>query len=164
MVQAAVISVADQADTETPALIEHILERYHRTHRAELPDLVNRARKIEAVHRDHPECPAGLAVFLEELGDVLDEHMRKEEEILFPLMLSNPSHPMIRMPISVMRAEHEEHQRNLGALLRLTGGLELPEDACGTWRALYRGLGKFADDLAAHIETENSLLFPRFSP
>lgn len=162
MIQAMAGEIADMADAETPALVDHILERYHSVHRAELPELIALARKVEVVHKDHPECPAGLTRFLEELDDALDEHMRKEEEILFPLMLGSPGHPMIRMPITVMRQEHDEHLKTLEALFRLTGGLRVPEDACGTWRKLYAGLQKLALDLRAHIELENGVLFSRF--
>jgi len=163
MAQAEPVSSDDPAQLDSDALVAFILERYHQVHRAELPALITLARKVEQVHGDHAECPAGLTRFLEKIDDALDEHMRKEEEILFPLMLSNPTHPMIRMPISVMRAEHEEHLATLRELFRITGRLALPEDACGTWRRLYQGLWKFTDDLGAHIETENEQLFPRFS-
>lgn len=162
MAEATPLVSDDIAELDTPALVAHILQRYHQVHRAELPSLINRARKVEAVHADHPECPSGLARFLEEVEDVLDGHMAKEEEILFPMMLSAAPPPMIRMPISVMESEHEDHLKTLAALRRLTGGLEPPEDACGTWCGLYAGLAKLADDLSAHIEIENSLLFPRF--
>ncbi len=39
---------------------------------------------------------------------------------------------------------------------------QLPADACGSWRSLYAGVEKFADDLATHIRIENEILFPRF--
>lgn len=163
MAQANPLPSVGETEPDTPSLVAHILDRYHQVHRAELPGLIALARKVEAVHADHPECPAGLTRFLEQLDDVLEAHMRKEEEILFPLMLSDPGHPMIRMPVSVMRAEHEEHLQTLGALYRLTGALAVPEDSCGTWRKLYGGLQKFAEDLTAHIDVENGLLFPRFT-
>jgi regulator of cell morphogenesis and NO signaling len=44
----------------------------------------------------------------------------------------------------------------------LTGDLTLPAEACNTWRALYAGLAKFAEDLTEHIHLENNILFPKF--
>lgn len=41
----------------TPALIVHILERYHETHRRELPALVGLAQKVETVHGTDPNAP-----------------------------------------------------------------------------------------------------------
>ena len=49
----------------------------------------------------------------------------------------------------------------LEKLERLTNGLTLPDGACGSWQRLYDGLARFRDDLKAHIQTENDLLFSR---
>ena len=42
---------------QTSDLIDHILTRYHETHRRGLPELVKLSRKAEAVHSDHPQVP-----------------------------------------------------------------------------------------------------------
>ncbi|MFC7610762.1 hemerythrin domain-containing protein [Teichococcus aestuarii] len=57
--------------------------------------------------------------------------MQKEERILFPLMRQG-GHPMIGQPISVMRAEHDDHGGHLQALEKLTQGGVPPEGACNT--------------------------------
>jgi regulator of cell morphogenesis and NO signaling len=44
-------------------------------------------------------------------------------------------------------------------LLELTRQITPPEDACNTWRALYRGLDEFVRDLMQHIHLENNVLF-----
>jgi regulator of cell morphogenesis and NO signaling len=147
--------------TGTGDIIAFILERYHRVHRDEFPGLIALARKVESVHANHPEVPHGLANFLEEMADSLETHMQKEEQILFPLVASG-GHPMIVHPIEMMRAEHAEHTENLAALAGLTGGFNLPRDACASWQALYAGLAKLSADLTGHIRVENEILFPRF--
>ncbi|PWC28786.1 iron-sulfur cluster repair protein YtfE [Teichococcus aestuarii] len=147
---------------ETGALITLIEQRYHATHRRELPELVRLARRVEAVHGEHPLAPRGLADLLERMAAELEDHMQKEERILFPLMRQG-GHPMIGQPISVMRAEHDDHGGHLQALEGLTQSGVPPEGACNTWRALYAGTRKFADDLMEHVHLENNVLFPRFS-
>ena len=52
-------------DPETAALIDTIVTRYHRVHSAELPELIRLAGRVEEVHREHPEVPAGLAALPE---------------------------------------------------------------------------------------------------
>ena len=53
-------------DLGTPTeLVEHIIARYHEVHRAQLPELIRMARRVEAVHRDNPNTPHGLADALE---------------------------------------------------------------------------------------------------
>ena len=147
----------------TEDLITVIETRYHATHRRELPELVRLARRVEAVHKDNPAVPRGLAALLERMGSELETHMRKEEDVLFPLMRRG-GHPMIAHPIAVMLAEHDDHGAHLRELERLTGDFTAPADACPTWRALYVGAKKLADDLMEHIHTENNVLFPRFLP
>jgi regulator of cell morphogenesis and NO signaling len=147
---------------DTDALITLIENRFHAVHRRELPELVRLARRVEAVHKDKPTVPQGLAALLVRIEQELDAHMQKEEAILFPLMRRGDS-PMIAGPISVMAAEHESHGLNLRALEKITNNCEPPEDACTTWRALYAGVRKFVDDVMEHIHLENNVLFPRFT-
>lgn len=147
----------------TDALIDLIETRYHAAHRRELPEgLVKLAKRVEAVHAAHPAVPHGIAALLVGLADELEAHMQKEEQILFPMMRRG-GHPMIGKPIAVMLAEHDAAGEHLHQLEALTGDFTVPGDACPTWRALYVGARKFADDLMEHIHTENNVLFPRFA-
>ena len=155
------LGAARQAPSEPAALIEHILARYHAVHRAQLPELVRMARRVEAVHADHPAVPTGLTAHLEQMEAELLDHMAKEESVLFPL-LQRGGHPMIRHPIAMMRHEHVEHGAALEQLDQLTHEQQPPEGACTTWRALYAGLAQLKDDLIAHIHLENNVLFPLF--
>ncbi|NJL71940.1 MAG: hypothetical protein HC888_10205 [Candidatus Competibacteraceae bacterium] len=104
---------------------------------------------------------AKAADLLEIMAAAMEEHMAKEETILFPMMRTG-GHPMIVHPIACMRHEHDEHGENLARLDKLTGGGALPDDACTTWRALYVGIGRFVADLTEHVHLENNRLFPRF--
>ncbi len=146
---------------ETTALIDHILNRYHEVHRRELPELIRLAKRVEAVHRDHPKVPTGLAAALEDMLRELEAHMQNEELVLFPMMRDG-GNPMIGQPIDRMRIEHDEHGERLRALELLSDYGKSPEGACPTWRALYAGTRKLTDDLMEHIHLENNILFPRF--
>jgi len=141
-------------------LIGHILDVFHEPHRAELPRLLAMARKVEAVHADRADCPRGLAADLARIAEELEEHMQKEEQILFPMLLAGRGR-MASMPIHVMEEEHVEHGRNLEKLRAITHGYAAPGDACGTWRALYVSLRELDEQLMQHIHLENNVLFPR---
>ena len=143
------------------ALIDHIVARYHDVHRAQLPELVRMARRVEAVHRDNPDVPAGLADLLEGISEELQSHMLKEEQVLFP-MLRSGGNPMVVHPIGMMRAEHVDHGEALDQLNALTNDATPPLGACNTWRALYAGIAQLGDDLIHHIHLENNVLFPQF--
>jgi len=145
----------------TAELIDLIETRYHATHRRELPELIRLARRVEAVHKDHPQVPRGIAALLERMSGELEVHMKKEELMLFPMMRRG-GHSIIAQPIAVMLAEHDDHGVHLRALEAMTSDFAAPNDACPTWRALYVGARKLVDDLMEHIHTENNVLFPRF--
>ena len=106
---------------ETAALIDHILQRYHETHRRECDDLLGMARRVEAAHAGHPDLPAGLSRLLHDIKVELDMHMCKEEHVLFPLMKSG-GHAMIGQPISMMLVDHEDHLALAYMLDDMTGG------------------------------------------
>lgn len=146
---------------DTDGLIDMILTRFHEVHRREVPELVKLARRVEAVHREVPSAPIGLADFLTHIGNELESHMQKEEQILFPMMRAG-GHPMIGGPIGVMLSEHDDHGENLRKLEAMTSDFTPPPEACTTWRALYAGARKLTDDVMEHIHTENNKLFPRF--
>ena len=154
-------SAAETLPDGTDELIDHILTRYHQVHRRELPELVALAVRVDRVHATHPARPAGLPDLLETIRAEMESHMQREEQVLFPLMLRG-GHPMIGQPIGMMRHEHDEHAKNLDAMAGITNNLIAPADACGSWRTLYAGLAKLADDLNTHIHIENDILFPRF--
>lgn len=145
----------------TDELISVIETRYHAVHRQELPELVRLARRVEVAHKNHPAVPRGIAALLEQMSAELEQHMQKEEQILFPLMRRG-GHPMIAEPIAVMLAEHDDHGAHLRCLEALTHDFTVPDDACPTWRALCIGAKKLAADLMDHIHLENNVLFPRF--
>ena len=152
---------AKDAPDKTEELIAHIKSRYHDTHRAELAELVPLAEKVESVHHDHADIPPGLSKLLGQMQSEMTAHMAKEEQILFPMMLSG-GHPMIAGPIGVMRHDHEGHMDQLKGLEHLTNSFALPADACKSWTRLYTDTSKFAADLVRHMYLENEILFPRF--
>lgn len=159
---AALETEAADAPQSNEELIQHILNRYHAVHRAELPELIRLAARVEARHAGNAVVPQGIHDALVELTGALEEHMQKEEQILFPLMLAG-GHPMISAPIGRMRHEHDEHGERLARLEALAHGFELPQEACPTWRALYTGVRKLIDDVHEHVHLENNMLFARFS-
>lgn len=141
-------------------LIDHILDRFHATHRQDLPRLIEMAGKVETKHATKKDCPHGLRNCLDALHAELESHMQKEEQVLFPMVQSGRG-ALAVMPIHVMEQEHENAGATLGKLRDLAHNFIAPEEACATWRALYSGLAEFEEDLMQHIHLENNVLFPR---
>ncbi|NLY64191.1 MAG: hypothetical protein GX070_04450 [Alcaligenaceae bacterium] len=139
-------------------LIPYLQTHFHDKHRAQLPELIALARKVEMVHEDEQDCPTGLADILTNIWQELDSHMLKEERVLFPMLLKGMKE-MARAPISVMLLEHTQHEEGIEQLMKVTRNLTLPDSACGSWENLYSGIGEFVEDLLTHIELENEVLF-----
>ena len=141
-------------------LIDYILTRFHQVHREQLVELQRLAQRVEQVHGEHPLCPRGLTQHLAKMSYELDQHMKKEESILFP-MLSRSLTLLPDGPISIMKAEHEDHLEDIQVIYELTQDVIPHPGACNTWQALYLGLQEFISDLNQHIHTENKILFER---
>ncbi|HMB68197.1 MAG TPA: iron-sulfur cluster repair di-iron protein [bacterium] len=142
-------------------IIEHILAAYHRPLAEELPRLELMARKVLDVHgdKDRERLTELVTVFAGLRGE-LEEHMAKEEQILFP-MIQQGQGAMADGPISVMEQEHDSAGAALRRLRELTDGYQVPAQACNTWRALWHGLAALEEAMHRHIHLENNILFPR---
>lgn len=141
-------------------VIDHVLARFHEPLREELPRLVRMASRVEAVHGHRDDAPVGLAAHLTDMTTELELHMQKEERVLFPLVKDGHGGAALG-PIRMMEQEHEDLADQLARTRELTGDMDPPEDACGTWRALYAGLAELELDLMEHVHLENAVLFPR---
>jgi len=153
--------VAGWTDQPLAALADHIEARYHTALRRDLPPLIEAARKVERVHADKPGVPAGLADVLDEFFAEMEQHMRKEEMILFPMLRRGARGEGVYMPVRMMESEHDTHREHLAKIRALTADLQLPPHACATWTALYHGLEHVEAELMQHIHLENNILFSR---
>lgn len=142
-------------------LIEHIVTAYHGPLREELPRLEAMARKVVGVHGDKdPVRLAELLTVFVELEAELEQHMAKEEQILFP-MIRQGNGALAGDPIIVMEHEHDSAGAALRRLRELTDDYVAPPGACNTWRALWHGLAVLEESMHQHIHLENNILFPR---
>ena len=155
------------------AITGHIVERHHSFVRRETPRLRELLEKVRNRHdQSHPELRAIEQMF-NAMAEELRAHMFKEEQILFPYMQQletavrecrpAPKAPFgtVANPIAKMMAEHDNAGEALTQMRSAACGYALPEGACPTYTALYRGLEEFERDLHLHVHLENNILFPR---
>lgn len=155
------------AELPLPALSDHIEATHHTYLKQELPRISGLLAKVVKAHgRTHPFL-IELQQAYEPFRDELEQHMFKEEQVLFPWIRQIDSVPVAEQrpalsgPISVMEAEHESAGEALEAFRYLTDSYQAPEDACGTFRALYDALATLERDMHQHVHLENNVLFPR---
>lgn len=149
------------AEASLQELIDHIIAVYHRPLQEELPRLDAMAQKVLSVHGDKdPEKFGKLASVFGALRAELEEHLMKEEQILFPMILAGQG-SMADGPISVMHMDHDSAGEALRTLRELTDNYQPAPEACNTWSALWHGLGVMEGEIHRHIHLENNILFPR---
>ena len=98
----------------------------------------------------------------------LDQHLIKEEEILFPMMKeysANASKELFGKIVSVLKETEDEHETAgnvLKELRSITQDYTVPADGCNTYSMTYRGLQELEEDLFEHIHLENNILFKKW--
>jgi regulator of cell morphogenesis and NO signaling len=155
-------------------LIGHILQTHHVYMKEALPRLRELVQKVLHAHgARHGDMLRRLQDLCIALDTEITNHLRKEEEILFPYIVAAEAQPpgspqrpaacfgSVGNPIRQMEAEHESAGEVLVQIRKLTGDYALPDDACPTFRALYEELKRMEEDLHQHIHLENNILFPR---
>ena len=172
-VEKAIVSAIDAADdvrdwTHAPLreLTEHIVSTYHDALREQLPRLERTAAKVAQVHGGKSRNLARIKDALGELSAELNQHMWKEEMILFRAIRAIEAGVVragmgISAPIAVMEQEHDHAGRLLAELRQLTDDYVVPEWGCATVRALYDGLAELEASMHVHVHLENNVLFPR---
>jgi regulator of cell morphogenesis and NO signaling len=152
------IIAADAGAYDIPALVDHIVERYHRVHLHDLACAIELAEQVEEVSADIPDCPRGLVDRLRQLSADLEAHQRREEFSLFPLLrLGTPrcldfvtrrmadDHAEVDLHVMALHAFNTRHQPSLEAPL--------------CWQALAFLCRKLEEDLREHARLEHEVLY-----
>jgi regulator of cell morphogenesis and NO signaling len=148
-------------------LCDYIVNTHHRYVMKSLPDLVSYTEKIASVHgAGHPELSV-VAGLISQVNRELLQHLKKEEEVLFPSIkevLSSGSEKAKALVVSEISRMSEEHEFAGGAMDKInaiTSGYKVPADGCNTYNVTFRLLGEFEDDLHTHVHLENNILYPK---
>jgi regulator of cell morphogenesis and NO signaling len=153
-------------------LIDHILKHHHAYVRRSLPLISTYLRRLVEVHGTrHPELSRTADEFAH-LQIELQQHMLKEERVLFPYLReleaavnegrAGWSSPFgtVENPIRMMEREHDQAGDELHTIRQLTNDYRAPEDGCTTYRVAMAELQRFEQDLHTHVHLENNVLFP----
>lgn len=148
------------------ALAHDIVDTHHAYMWEEMPRLEALVDKVHRVHGDgHPELAKVNELFTEAVA-ALDPHMTKEERIVFPAISRMEktgalgSVGPLAGHIDTLVDEHTVVGDLFKAINALTANYAVPEDSCGSYRAMLEGLQEMELDLHEHIHKENNILFP----
>ncbi|HEV8138890.1 MAG TPA: iron-sulfur cluster repair di-iron protein [Pyrinomonadaceae bacterium] len=154
-------------------LIVHILDKHHVFTKDEMARLEPLADKVVAAHGENHSELLALRDLMRQLFEDLRPHMFKEEQILFPFIITLekarqenrraplPPFATVQNPIRMMLVEHDTAGDLLREMRKLSSDYTLPADACISFKTFYKALEAFEQDLHQHIHLENNLLFPK---
>lgn len=125
--------------------------------------------KILKVHfKHHSEELLKVHRLFGSLKTELEEHLVKEEENLFPLIMAWEKTKDERTLSDIHRfikdteSEHDAAGDILKEMEKITSDFTPPEGTCATYRLVYSRLHALQKDLFIHIYLENSVLFHMF--
>ena len=165
--QSPALSNVNFKDWEPGFLADYIVNTHHKYVLKTLPDLVFYTTKIASVHgHSHPEL-VQVAKLFEEISRELQQHLYKEEEVLFPAIKSAVHNSTVELrsiitsEIARMSNEHEFAGGAMDKINELTGGYRVPQDGCNSYQVAFKMLKQFEDDLHIHVHLENNILYPK---
>lgn len=159
----------DWREKSSEELINHIVETHHGETFRLLKEIDPLMVKVFRVHFSHdPELLMKVHSLFGKLKCELEEHLLKEENILFPLMIKydqakdKEEKKEIEEDIRIIVNEHEAAGDILKELAEVTDDYKVPEWGCISFKLLYDYLHDLEKDLFIHIHKENNILFPRY--
>ena len=156
-------TITDATDFRTFSaddLVDHIEARHHTYLQEALPEISERLTVVLRAHgRNHPELFQLHGVY-GSLRTDLEQHLVKEETMLFPGVTDGKGSPdaETRALAQVIRDEHTTAGEALRTMRRLMHDYAAPADACPTFRRLLKDLETLEADLFQHIHLENNIL------
>lgn len=148
----------DASSFDIPALVAHIVKRYHRTHLHDLANAIALADQVEAECAADPGCPLGLGDHLRLLAADLDAHQQREEWCLFPLLRIGAPH-CLDFVTRRMMADHMEVESEIAVLQRFNARNRPSFESPLCWQALSFLCRKLEADLCEHARLEHEVLY-----
>jgi len=154
-------------------LADFILNNHHTYVKNASPVVLARLEKVVRAHGKNHPFVMDVAGLFEAVSRDLENHLAKEEQILFPMIKkidearnSGNKEALQHLagvsgPIAVMMHEHDQAGEMLDRIRKITDNFTLPADACTTFAVTYKELDEFEKDLHKHVFLENSILFPK---
>ena len=159
----------------TGNLIEHLVTMHHHWSTEIIPLIESLLERVEAEPALASSLPSITRIrrLFTRMRHELEQHLRKEENVLFPAILSMerclasgvpmPRQPFgsVQNPIALMESDHDADARIWDELHDLTYGYTVPDNSPESVRLLFRELHKLETAIHEHTHLENNILFPR---
>lgn len=157
-------------DWNVDFLIDYIINIHHTFLRVHLPEAAEYIEKVANVHGDHHPEVVKIKELFTRMYSILTPHLDYEEEDLFPRIknLENADDKAsetqaILKEIENIISEHEETGNILKEMDALSSHYLTPDDACASYKYIYKSLKEISDDIMIHVHLENNILFKKIN-
>jgi regulator of cell morphogenesis and NO signaling len=157
-----------------PFLTDYIVYVHHSYLKIALPQLRQLMASFVPGHLKKYPYLANVHQTFQDLADELDEHIKEEEESIFPYVKQiNSTYSQketygslfvrtMRKPMAqIIEKEHGRIASLLKQLRTLTNNYSFGPDACANYQVIYNKLKELDADLVQHKHLENNILFPK---
>ncbi len=156
----------DWADRDPAALADHVEAVHHSYIRERMPAVGRKMATVLMVHGEaHPEL-FELGRLFEQLRLEIEEHLRTEEEVVFPAIRSlvreaptGSTEAALKDALRNLEGEHDGVGNLLKAMRGITSSYQTPAGACVTYGALFQDLQALEADIHRHVHLENNVMF-----
>lgn len=159
----------DWNERSSVELIDHIINTHHAKTFQLLKEIDPLLVKVFKVHFYHnSELLIKIHSLFGKLKTELEEHLIKEEKILFPNIIEfdksqdKNKRDKLEKEIQDFINEHTSAGDIIKELAEITGDYADPEWACTSFKLVYSKLHELEKDLFVHIHKENNILFKRY--
>jgi regulator of cell morphogenesis and NO signaling len=150
------------------ALVDYIVQTHHTYVKFNMPQIYNYVLRVATKHGERFPFMKEVYMLFAEVQEDLNQHLLKEERILFPRIKSLEQNGVgeeplehVLDPINVMEEEHDRAGNLMHQIRELTNNYTAPDGACTTFRLSLASLQDFEADLHQHVHLENYILFPK---
>ncbi len=156
------------------ALCDYIVNRHHQYIQVNAPLIKQRLQKLIEVHSNQHSQLFEIQRLFDEAVDKLIIHLKKEELLFFPFIITLYKEVKRGNDISVntseleelllqLESDHDAEGKRFQSIAILTNQYQIPSGGCHTFEVTYRALEDFEKDLHRHIHLENNILFPKIA-
>lgn len=167
-----IIKSTDLTSKSSEEIIKFIVEYFHEGLRDCLPKINEKLLKAMRAHiKNHKNLFWKVHELLGNLIVLCESHLILEEEKIFkPMiefdrgMIKQGDDRFIEMRELIVEAtkEHDIIGPTILELESVTNNYNPPQDACNTVKSVYEELKNLQENLIAHTQVENNILFPRY--
>ncbi|TND10077.1 MAG: hypothetical protein FD123_759 [Bacteroidetes bacterium] len=154
-------------------ICDHLVVKHNLYCRNLFPAIFVHLHAVEKIDSERNPAVRKLRFSLELFREEAEQHLRKEEFILFPYIRrlemqinevieeqNGVEIPMIDGPVSLMKQEHRRHQSILDQLKATVGEIDT-SDCSPTLHVLLDEINNLTENYLEHINIEHDILFPK---